>query len=76
MTRRSGSTTLLAGIETFPFSSLTAPVGSFVISGVGADATVVDPVAFEALTTNSIVEPASLDARVYVCPDAPEIVPQ
>jgi hypothetical protein len=74
MTRRSGSTTLLAGIETFPFSSLTAPGGSFVITGVGAEATVDDPVAFEALTTNSIVEPASLDPSTYVCADAPEIV--
>ena len=44
------------------------------ITGVGAETTVDDPVAFEALTTNSIVEPASLDPSVYVCADASEIV--
>jgi hypothetical protein len=76
MTRRSGSTTLLAGIETFPFVSRIAPGGSFVTAGVGADATVDDPVALAALTTNSTVDPASADVSTYVWADAPEIVPQ
>jgi hypothetical protein len=56
--------TLVGGIETAPFGSLTAPAGSGTLTSPDSDDnTVVDPIAFRAVTLQRILWLTSLEVR-------------
>src|SRR5690242_817975 len=77
MIRRSGSVTLVAGIEVWPFESLIAPCGpACPTTAVCADDAEVVPLVFFAVTDTRIVLPLSADCTVYVWFVAPLIAAQ
>src|SRR5437763_304903 len=77
MIRRSGSATLVAGIDVWPFESLIAPCGpGCVTAAVAAAVAGPEPLEFVAVTVTRIVLSTSACWTAYVCAVAPLIAAQ
>src|ERR1051326_3335812 len=77
MTSRFGKLTLDAGIDVFPFWSLTAPCGpACVTAAVCAETADEAPLGLVAVTETRIVPPTSVDWTEYVCDVEPATAAQ